>query len=53
MRHPAKMELFQGKLVVKDPQTCRLSNLEVATKYIARTKQLFFKHRANSPGKII
>jgi hypothetical protein len=35
MHHPAKMEFFQVTLVVKDPQTRRLSNPELAIKHLA------------------
>jgi hypothetical protein len=47
------MESFQAWFVVKDPQTRRPSNPEVATKHLARPKQLFFKHRANCSRNVI
>jgi hypothetical protein len=52
-QHSAKMESFQSWLVVMDPQTRRPSNLEVATKHLARTEWPFFKHRANCSRNII
>jgi hypothetical protein len=47
------MKLFQAKHVANDPQACRLSNPEAATKSFARTDQPFFEHRANCSRNII
>jgi hypothetical protein len=53
MQHPAKIESFQSKPVMNDPQARRLPNPEVATKHLARTERPFFKHRANCSRNII
>jgi hypothetical protein len=53
MQRSVKMESFQAWLAVKDPQTRRPFNLEVAPKHLGRTEQPFFKHRANCSRNII
>jgi hypothetical protein len=50
MQHSAKMESFQVGLAVKDPQTRRLSNPEVATKHLARTERPFFSIEPIAPA---
>jgi hypothetical protein len=47
---PSENGNFQTKPVLKDPQICRLSKPEVATKHLTRTKGSFVKHRANCSG---
>jgi hypothetical protein len=38
---PTEDGIFQVKLVLKDPQTRRLPNLDVVTKHLARTERPF------------
>jgi hypothetical protein len=47
MQHSAKMESFQAWPAVNESQTRHPFNLEVVTKHLTRTEQLFFKNRAN------
>jgi hypothetical protein len=42
MRHPAKIEVFQAQLIMKDPQAWGPSNPAVATKHLARIEWPFF-----------
>jgi hypothetical protein len=53
MRHPAKTDFFQAKHIVKDLQTRRLSNREVATKPLHELSGLSSSIDPIAPAKSI